>query len=434
VREQKPITRLIEELLARAKIRHLKNLHPQFNQALLNLERIKAFARSFEEQGTGLFDFIAWLDNMDVSGDNGWPEMFALESDDAVNLMTFHKSKGLEFPIAILANLSSSLPQGAERLIKNWKRQELALSIGKFQTANYSSLEQDESRHTDSQNIRTLYVAATRAKQYLVIPDHRSLGYDKGGGLYMDQLIAGLPDPEGGNNPAPKIIAVEKMSRFAAPQQPIEYGLEKFAEAAPADTEIEKSREQFGKILCGKIALAREFQELSAPSREEEFEQVQGKEATAREDALEIGGIVHHVIELAGKQDEKFAMALANRLAKERGAAKLLPQIQALIKEFWKSEIKQKIDAGESWQELPFLAEVQGKLYRGQIDLILREKDGLHILDFKTDNITQDQGDKRAEKYRGQMKIYAEVAARLKKQKVSETSILFLKPHVKKEL
>ena len=134
------------------------------------------------------------------------------------------------------------------------------------------------------------------------------------------------------------------------------------------------------------------------------------------------------------KQNEKFAINLARRIAAEKNAEKLLPDIQPLIKQFWKSEFKEKMDAHETWQELPFLAEIQGKLYRGQINLVLRDKEGLHIADFKTDNIAPNQVDRVAEKYRNQMTIYSEVVKKLKNQSLSESSILFLKPNAKKKL
>ncbi|MBS1494714.1 MAG: UvrD-helicase domain-containing protein [Bacteroidetes bacterium] len=102
-----------------------------------------------------------------------------INTDDAVSVMTIHKSKGLEFPVVILANCNQKIfpstkgesdsiifdevlglrnkkvfgeKNGYKYVFNNWKT-DLSLCVTK-------SSEYDEER-------RLFYVAATRAKQYL---------------------------------------------------------------------------------------------------------------------------------------------------------------------------------------------------------------------------------------------------------------------------
>lgn len=433
-RDRKPITWIIEQLILRSRIGLLKTLHPQFNQALLNIERIKAASRSFDQDpAAGIFDFITWMENLGAGEDSSWPELMADKASNAVSIMTYFKSKGLEFPIVILANLSNALPAGGDVLIKNWKHGSLAVRLKNFQTLNYQDMDKNESIHIDCQNIRNLYVAATRAKQYIVIPDHRAI--DKCAGQYMEKLSAGLPEPGKQARQLAEMLQPRKASEFKLSKQALEKSrLEIFSSLKPAPTEIEKGKAEFEKELQQKIHQAKKYVELTAPSKEELFEEFDPEKAGARDQALEIGSIAHKVIEYAGKENLETALLLAQSLAQESAREKALPQIQELVRAFFESELKAKIDSGDCFQELPFLIEFEHKLYRGKIDLVLREKNSVILVDFKTDRITKEEADARAKKYQRQMQIYAEAVSRIKNHQLAETSIYFLKPRLKKEL
>jgi len=432
-RELKPIAWIIDQMSDRSKIMKLTTLHPQFNQAVLNLERIKAAARAFEQEpGFGLFDFVSWIENLEMAEDPNWPELVAAEANNAVKLMSFHKSKGLEFPVVILANLSSQMPRQTSEVIRNWLKPELAVSIGKFQTLNYDQMAGIEEKHSACQNVRNLYVASTRAKQYLIIPDHRGIeAKDK---QYIELLKAGLPLAEEKNHPALQLVERINAAALAGEKKEVIFDLEKIAELDPGDTTIEKEKAAFEKEQIKIWERAREFTPITSPSKEEEPLFETKEPGPERKTALQIGIVVHKVIEFASRQKPEFALELAAMLAKEKKIEEHLPEIQDLLQNFWKSELKKKIDAGESFQELPFLIEDEGKIYRGKIDLILRDKDGLHLIDFKTDRVSPAETDARTKAYEPQLKIYEKSLSNLKSHQLASSSILFLNPNLTKKI
>jgi ATP-dependent helicase/nuclease subunit A len=70
-------------------------------QWIANAEKLIGIAREFEQRG---FRHIhAFVDELELSADyDDEPEAAIINSENAVNLMTIHASKGLEFPIVFL--------------------------------------------------------------------------------------------------------------------------------------------------------------------------------------------------------------------------------------------------------------------------------------------------------------------------------------------
>ncbi len=431
MRDRKSLSWMIEQMIEKSRARKLRRLHPQFNQALLNLERIKAVSHSFDQDpAAGLNGFIEWMQGLEEKGSADWPELLAFQANDAVNLMSFHKSKGLEWPIVIIANLSNRLPDRSEPLIKNWKEAQLAVRLGDLQTINYEQMQEAEARHIKCQNLRALYVATTRAKQYLVIPDHRKIEPRNESGIYLYRLAAGLPgSPDQGS--LEKILDQRKASSFQPAAAPEKSWLEQLVLKSYAATNIETGKKEFEKDQNEKIARAKEFMEIGAPSREEGFEELKPEDREQRQRAMEIGSLVHRVVELAGKEKLETALALAKRLARENDLTDALPEIGQVLRNFWESDLQKELTALTSFQEAPFLIEDRGKLYRGKIDLVLRESDELKLVDLKTDRVKKEDLEEHNRKYRRQMEIYQKALSGLKGLKLKESAIFYLYPKLK---
>lgn len=88
--------------------------------------------------------------------------------ENSVRLMTIHASKGLEFPIVFIADLQSEFRRNSENVYFD---RELGIYIEIEELMNEKMgrrVEEEISRRRLQENLRILYVAFTRAKQYLI--------------------------------------------------------------------------------------------------------------------------------------------------------------------------------------------------------------------------------------------------------------------------
>nr|MCR5719413.1 PD-(D/E)XK nuclease family protein [Lachnospiraceae bacterium] len=134
-------------------------------------------AASFEKTGSfGVFKFVRYVEAIDKYDiDDGEPDILD-EANDVVRVMTIHKSKGLEFPITIVADMGkqfnmantkgnilmdSELGMGVKYFDVNRRfRKENLRYLGISKKIRYEEM---------AENLRVLYVALTRAREKLIM-------------------------------------------------------------------------------------------------------------------------------------------------------------------------------------------------------------------------------------------------------------------------
>jgi ATP-dependent helicase/nuclease subunit A len=137
---------------------------PRRQQAWENLKKMRALIRRIQNRGYATLKRIA--DHIDAltPGDES---NAVIEALDAVNLMTVHAAKGLEFPIVFVVNLARGAtgPPDPVRIIVDGQAGTPSVSIGPF----VSETDEAERDREKQETRRLLYVAVTRARDRLYL-------------------------------------------------------------------------------------------------------------------------------------------------------------------------------------------------------------------------------------------------------------------------
>ena len=139
-------------------------------RVLANVYRLLDIARSFEvTEATSFRSFIEYLDEQAEGGEAKEAPILEQEAD-AVKLINVHKAKGLEFPVVILADLTANLvsPEGSDRYVDPDRRlcARRLLGCAPWELLDHAA-EEDEAERAEA--VRLAYVAATRARDLLVV-------------------------------------------------------------------------------------------------------------------------------------------------------------------------------------------------------------------------------------------------------------------------
>jgi ATP-dependent helicase/nuclease subunit A len=158
-----PPADLVEQLIpATAYAYELRG--PRRQQAWENLKKMRGLVRRIQNRGYATLPRIA--DHIDslTAGDES---NAVIEALDAVNLMTVHAAKGLEFPVVFVVNLSKGAtgPPRPIRVTVDGEGGAPSVSVGPF-VSESDEAEREREKH---ETRRLLYVALTRARDRLYL-------------------------------------------------------------------------------------------------------------------------------------------------------------------------------------------------------------------------------------------------------------------------
>ncbi|MGH9140049.1 MAG: UvrD-helicase domain-containing protein, partial [Vicinamibacterales bacterium] len=187
-RNYRPVADTIGRLLAETRAHVGFILRPAGEQALANVLHVAELARQYEANGG--ISFRGFIDELRTAALSEAAEAPILEEgSDGVRLMTVHKAKGLEFPVVILADLSCNISRKDASRYLDPARGLCAMKIGGWAPHELHQHEALEVARDQAEGVRLAYVAATRARDLLVVP---ALGDDAWEGGWFGPLNRAL--------------------------------------------------------------------------------------------------------------------------------------------------------------------------------------------------------------------------------------------------
>jgi ATP-dependent helicase/nuclease subunit A len=379
---------------------------PRRQQARENLKKIRAIVRRIQNRGYATVDRVAaHLDRLAL----GEEANAVIDATGAVSLMTVHASKGLEFPVVFLVNLSKGTGGRRDpiRIAVDPANQEVSVAVGDFEAA---ADEDGEARELEETK-RLLYVALTRAR---------------------DRLYLGSVLKEGRFQPARGSLGAVLPTSLQA----------LFDEAATGATDLSWSASEGGTHrlhVCAAAApvdvsgvnrtdSARVFPsdydtlEDDTPRRVSAAESPEGvspalvRAREGRESDRLVGTLVHRLVQREGLsatgdparlRRAAFALLAASPIPDVDDPADLVTEavdvFRALVD---RPDIRSLHEVGEAFHEVPFSLKVDDRVVRGTIDCLVRQSgERVTVLEFKT-------GRRRVE-HRAQTEVYRQAAQAL---------------------
>ena len=341
------------------------------------------------------------------------------ESDEAppmppgarqVRIMTIHSAKGLEFPIVMLANLHRAKRKTPQVIADRMNGTlEMKLRDG-WQTAGFARAAGAEADSQAAEEMRLLYVAATRARDHLVIP---AFELEKPGGMaafihsYLEKKRAAGQMPEGG-----AYINVAAATAEAARPEAVPTGEGWMAELSSELALWGKERSERLETATGLLPriLQPSAHEAVIPEREVSPELGVGR-------AIGLGRALHRYMAEC-RPGAEVDLQLSAYLACSEGVAE--ERVIELVNRCLASpQWQAAISAPRMWREAPVAVIQNTAMLLGAIDLVWEDAGGgLNIADWKS-------GGRQAERHTGQMLDYAAALAAASGRKVATASLFY---------
>jgi ATP-dependent helicase/nuclease subunit A len=169
-RNRRPIADTLSRLLDQTRAHAGIAIWPTGEQALANVLQVLELARRFEAAGASSFrGFVDRLAADAERGESGEAPVVE-EGTEGVRIMSVHKAKGLEFPVVILCDPTAPLSFRNPSRHVDPARKLWAMPLAGCVPAELLEHREAVLQRDREEAVRVAYVAATRARDLLVVP------------------------------------------------------------------------------------------------------------------------------------------------------------------------------------------------------------------------------------------------------------------------
>ncbi|MCR4605125.1 MAG: UvrD-helicase domain-containing protein [Eubacterium sp.] len=466
-------TELLEAIYEKTGIRNYFALAKDGDRRCANLDYLMQQAISFDRAGhMGIHEFVRSFEKIkEIDFDLGEVSTLS-ENDDVVQLMTIHKSKGLEFPVIVLVGTTGeAFKDDGDRFVTD---PELGIATFADDTENgikkktiFMNLIKDRLALEDKgEALRLLYVALTRAEEKIIIsgsfkefPADRNIDYYSRYSVktYFDMLNNAVQYERGfkwnekhyaeagRTSKQNSSTSIEKNNIFDTSAPYNETVVELLKKMASAKAEVRDT-------LPAKISVS-EVKRAALAETEEGMDFVKAiepdeipvprfvKQEEAEVSGAAYGTVWHQVMAYIDFEHTDTKEDIEKCIDDLVSQGKLLEEEKKYLRTdrlltFFCSELgqdmKQAYTEGKLHREQAFtMYKPASEIYpdtddekpiliQGIIDGYFETDDGVVLMDYKTDRIDVGEEDKLREHYAVQMKLYKEVLEKsLKKPVIS---------------
>ena len=371
--------------------------------------------------------------------------------DDVVRILTFHQAKGLEFPVVILPKLAGGERRDRPVAVVDRVAGRVDFEIGpeeaRFASAGFAEGQQRERRYGEAEERRLFYVAATRARDYLVLPrffTSRSPGVH----ALLDEALAGWLDPHdepeapgmttyrlaqlahvrAEEPPPPAVAAREFRERWRAhKQQALDAGRPRVRAIAPSQQghdAVKLARETEPPDRAAEVDV---LDEAGAAPPADEAPGAAAPPGGDVTDARVRGTAIHDALAIAVFDDWPETERRARALCLERGLESIADGIVDDVRHAFFSALLERARAAQrDERELPLVVFQRSEgedleIREGFVDYLFQESDGWVLLDYKSD---RDPTPEVISGYEEQVRLYAEMF-RATGEPLKEAHLLF---------
>ncbi len=427
-----PVAALLKRLIDATHYRAIVRRVAGGERLRRNIDKLLRDAQRSELVGVNDFlDYVAAL--RDIAAREGEAPV---EAGGAVQLMTVHKAKGLEFPVTVIADAAHQRRTSRAAWLGD---DELGLTLD-LATDEASNIAHRvallrQAQQEEAEDRRLLYVAATRAKERLVISAHTKI--KKEGGLSLDGWLGRIGAVTGLDQATMEIpvshtqtIELEgAIGCMVVPEMPGEARHEPFA------------MEWIDRTLptCDLVApLAGPRSEPIEPSQPNRVWRVVPKVDRPRAPAWVVGKLVHAAICRWRFPEDAKLDDLLRPLISEAGlieahpssaragydvAEDALHRAKYLLRRFRSYALYAELDAAERYHEVP--VQVPTLSEERVLDVLYRTGSGWRVLDFKSDHLPDEARWQRVrDDYVEQVREYQRAVQQLLAQPVQAALVL----------
>ncbi|WP_029521328.1 UvrD-helicase domain-containing protein [Persephonella sp. IF05-L8] len=364
-------------------------------QKVKNLKMVKTLAKKKTFDSISLQEFIRFLEDYEATPVNS--------KDNAVQLMTMHKSKGLQNEVIIIPLIWKNFNLKLFGNIHIYEDKPLIyLSKAKSKLLNDENIEKFLKDRILQEKIRLFYVATTRAKEQLIFISANNKG---GKNSILSLINEFLPDKTGIHH---EEFRYEDITPESQAQQ-----------TEPIDLLQLKEVEQKEKKIRN-ISFDKERFTSVTKLMEEEKEEISFGKKSEENLGIYIGILTHEVLEdldfenFSTEQLEKLVQQKKN-IVPQHLQEKVIQYVEEIMERFLNSEIYKELKTSQIlFRELPFILKDNSSFVEGRIDIVYRKNKKIYVMDFKTNRYESPQEkDNIIRQYQKQKEYYLKAIKKL---------------------